>query len=225
MPERIRRPVIGGFVPFSSVDWPGQLVAVVFMAGCPWRCHYCHNPHLQHRTGQYDWESILTFLRSRVGLLDGLVLSGGEPLTDPSCRDMIMQVRALGLKVALHTAGIYPQRLAEVLPEVDWVGLDVKTNPRGYASLTGRPGSAEPVWHCLDLLLAWGGEFECRTTWSTDWLPESELLDLAQCLAQLGVRQYAVQQYRSCASQRPPEHVGVNTLQILHRMFGKFSYR
>src|SRR3546814_16635953 len=77
-------PSIGGIVPYSSVDWPGTLACVVFIAGCPWRCGYCHNPHLQVRTGHYDWKAVLEFLGGRQGLLDA-------EIGRASCRERVCQ--------------------------------------------------------------------------------------------------------------------------------------
>ena len=220
-----RTPSIGGFVPFSTVDWPGKLAAVVFIAGCPWSCHYCHNPHLQQRRATQSWESILQILEKRVGLLDGVVFSGGEPFNDPLCTQLIRQTKELGFKVAVHTAGIYPLRLREALPSLDWVGLDIKTAPEGYPALTGRNKSAEPVQQCLEALIDWNGTFECRTTWHPAWLTETALLDLAQTLAVQGVRKYAVQRSRSIMHSLPVAEVSLLARTALQGMFETFSYR
>jgi pyruvate formate lyase activating enzyme len=90
-----KAPAVGGVVPFSSVDWLGQLAAVIFIAGCPWNCRYCHNPHLQVRERRFDWRAVCAFLRSRRGLLDGIVFSGGEPLSEPRLPSMIRTVKAI----------------------------------------------------------------------------------------------------------------------------------
>ncbi len=218
-------PAIGGLTPFSSVDWPGQLAAVVFVAGCPWRCHYCHNPHLQTRARALEWRDVHMFLQQRAGLLDAVVFSGGEPLSEPRLPQLMQEARALGFKIGLHTGGIYPARMAEVLPLVDWVGLDIKTTAPRYDALTGRRGSAAPVDACLDLLLQHGCAFECRTTWHPDWLPEPELLALAQNLSRRGVKHYALQAYRSApgtlATTLPSEH----TQRALAACFTSFSCR
>ena len=215
---------IGGLVPFSTVDWPGQLAAVVFVAGCPWRCHYCHNPALQARAGDLVWEDVCALLERRRGLLDGVVFSGGEPLSDATLPRMVAEARALGFKVGLHTAGIYPRQLQAMLGHLDWVGLDIKTVPAGYAALTGRRHSAAPVWTSLELLLSWGGSFECRTTWSPAWLDEAALLDLAQTLADRGVQNYAVQGYRKAAGP-PADILGESAQKRLHGLFQNFSWR
>jgi anaerobic ribonucleoside-triphosphate reductase activating protein len=218
-------PAIGGLTPFSSVDWPGQLAAVVFIGGCPWRCHYCHNPHLQERTRTLEWSDVLDFLQRRQNLLDAVVFSGGEPLSEPRLPQMIDAARALGFKIGLHTGGIYPARFAEVLPRLDWVGLDIKTTASRYDALTGRRGSAAPVDACLDLLLQSHCANECRTTWHPDWLPEPELLALAQNLSRRGVEHYAIQAYRSAPGTLATTLPSEATQRALATCFTSFSCR
>lgn len=218
-------PSIGGIVPYSSVDWPGKLAAVVFIAGCPWRCGYCHNPHLQVRGGNYHWKTTLDFLRARQGLLDAVVFSGGEPLSEPLLPQMVRAVKALGFRVALHTAGIYPSRLQDLLAHLDWVGFDIKTNAAGHDALTGRSGTHTATQACLTSLLASSVEFECRTTWSPHWLDEAALLDLARGLAQRGVLHYAVQNYRATPDAPPYAVLSVAAQAELHSLFPHFAYR
>ncbi|MGQ5522156.1 anaerobic ribonucleoside-triphosphate reductase activating protein [Chitinimonas sp. PSY-7] len=218
-------PALAGLVPFSSVDWPGHLAAVLFIGGCPWRCHYCHNPHLQERACRYSWAAMCNWLQSRRGLLDGVVFSGGEPLSEAALPEMIKTVKTMGFKVALHSAGIYPNRLAAVLAYLDWVGLDIKTDPEGYDALTGRPRSRGPTGICLEMLLAAGSKFECRTTWSPAWLSEARLLKLAKGLAESGVRHYAVQRYRSSPDVPPDAVLSIRAQSQLAEWFEQFEYR
>ena len=125
MPASLR---VGGLTRFTSIDYPGKLSAVVFVQGCPWRCGYCHNPQLQSRdeAAGPSWSEVMAWLPRRVGLIDAVVFSGGEPTLDPALGAAMDEVRALGLAVGLHSAGIYPRRLRELLPRLDWIGLDVK---------------------------------------------------------------------------------------------------
>ncbi len=193
---QLAHPAIGGLTPFSSVDWPGKLCAVVFLSGCPWRCRYCHNPHLHQRDSVVSMEALGRFINTRKGLLDGVVISGGEPLMDPACPSLAHLAKGAGFEVALHTAGIYPDRLGSMLESLDWVGLDIKTTPDRYDSLTQTKRSFPPVLKSLDLLLQWGRPFECRTTWDPSWLPQDALLELAETLCERGVKSFAVQRYR-----------------------------
>src|SRR5450759_3498739 len=99
---------VGGVTAFSATDYPGKLAAVIFVQGCPWRCGYCHNPHLQTRTrtSPTAWADVLLLLQRRVGLIDAVVFSGGEPTMDPALAEAMREVRALGFGVGLHSAGI-----------------------------------------------------------------------------------------------------------------------
>lgn len=189
---------VGGFVPMSTVDWPDQLVAVVFVQGCPWRCHYCHNPALQPREDHHPqvWQRVLQTLQVRRGLLDGVVFSGGEPTLDRALIPAIQQVRDMGFRVGLHTAGLYPDRLAECLPLVDWVALDIKTEFEDYKAVTAVPRSGDPVRTSLSLVLNSGKPCEFRTTWHPDLISDAALLRLARHLKALGARQWVLQPYR-----------------------------
>ena len=218
-------PAVGGLVPFSTVDWPGQLAAVVFIAGCPWRCHYCHNAELQTRSARYDWREVREFLETRRGLLDAVVFSGGEPLSEPRLPAMIRDVRRMGYRVGLHTAGIYPLRLADVLRHLDWVGMDVKADADGYDEITGRNDSQRPAMACLTQLLSARAEFECRITWHPDWLDEPRLLALARELARRGVRRFAVQAARSGPAAPVARALSTRAQAALRQTFEEFAYR
>jgi pyruvate formate lyase activating enzyme len=190
---------IGGLVKLSGCDWPGELAATVFCRGCPWRCGYCHNTHLlaSDRPGEIAWQSVTAFLRGRVGLLDGVVFSGGEPTLQRGLGAAMREVRALGFRVGLHTAGPYPERLCAVLPLLDWVGFDVKAPFAEYPRLTGVPGSGTRARDSLRHLLASGVAHEVRTTVFPGLLDAAGLPRLAAELAELGVAHYALQTCRA----------------------------
>lgn len=226
----------GGLVPFTATDYPGLLAAVIFVQGCPWRCGYCHNPHLQPRSSDsaLGWEQVLAFLRRRLGLIDAVVFSGGEPTMDPGLGAAMRQARALGYKIGLHTGGIYPRRLAEVLPIVDWVGLDIKTRFADYERITQVKGSGDPAAASLQLVLDSGVDFECRTTAHPSLISADTLLELGQTLAARGVRQYAVQVFRpqgcndetlNASGQHLGDWPGESVSRTLGAMFSRFELR
>jgi pyruvate formate lyase activating enzyme len=195
---------VGGLTPLSATDWPGQLAAVIFCQGCPWHCGYCHNPHLLPARApmQIAWDDVLAFLRRRVGLLDAVVFSGGEPLAQRALADAMRTVRNMGFRVALHTAGAHPRRLAEVLPLVDWIGFDVKARFPDYVSITGVSGSGDDALASARLVLESGVAHEFRTTVHPAQLSPPVVARLADDLARLGVRHYALQEFRAqgCAN-------------------------
>jgi pyruvate formate lyase activating enzyme len=226
---------VGGLIPFSAVDYPGQMAAVVFVQGCPWRCRYCQNTHLQTRPAPapHSWRSVLTQLERRVGLLDAVVFSGGEPTIDAALPAAIEQVRRLGFRVGLHTACISPQRLGALLPRLDWVGFDIKAPFARYASVTGVPGSGERARRCAELILASGVAYECRTTVHPALLSPQDLLDMARELANMGVRHYVLQRFRAqgCADASLNDSMGAapypdeQTIAALRPLFERFMLR
>lgn len=189
---------VGGLTPLSTTDWPGMLAAVVFCQGCPWRCGYCHNPDLIPARGENEipWEDVLAFLRRRQGLLDGVVFSGGEPTLQPELAAAMREVRALGFRIGLHTGGAYPRRLADVLPLVDWVGMDAKAPFADYARITGVDGSGKRAQASLEHLLASGVAHEIRTTVHPALLADTDVTGLARELSARGVKHYVLQPFR-----------------------------
>lgn len=190
---------IGGFVPFSATDYPDHLSAVVFCQGCPWRCGYCHNPHLlplRSPVPALSWEDVLAFLEKRRGLLDAVVFSGGEPTLHAGLAEAMKAVRAAGFGIGLHTAGIYPQRLASLLPLVDWIGFDVKAPFEDYEDVTRTPHSGSRARRSLELLLASGVAYQIRTTVDTRILTPAKLERLRCELERYGVTGHVLQTCR-----------------------------
>ncbi len=229
----IARLRVGGFVPYSSVDCPGELAAVVFLQGCSWACDYCQNPHLRSfkKTGEESWERVLGALQERRGLLDMVIFSGGEPLAQIGLEEAMAQVRAMDFKVGLHSAGTSPRRLRAVLPACDWVGLDIKAMAPDYAALTHHANSGRMAWECLDLLLAAELRYEVRTTWHPQLMPLERLMELAEQLRARGVRYFRLQALRGRGCLRPelddwpPAHLDAATQAELAAMFDDFSWR
>lgn len=198
---------VGGLSPHSSCDWPGQLVATVFAQGCPWACAYCHNPHLLPARGSEEiaWEEVLAFLRTRQGLLDAVVFTGGEPTLQDALLGAVADVRELGFEVGLHTGGQFPDRLEAVLPLVDWVGFDMKAPWDAYDRITGVSGSGAAARRSLALIVASGVVFEARTTVHPALLTADDLLTIENELLDAGVRHYVVQGFRphGCVGDLP----------------------
>ena len=161
---------ICGLQKLAMVDYPGKIAATVFTGGCNLRCPFCHNALLVTRlseTPEIPQAEVLDFLRSRKGLLDGVVLSGGEPLMQPDAADFLRSVRDLGFAVKLDTNGCYPDRLAALLEEglVDYVAMDIKNCREKYGETVGIPNfDTAPVEESVRLLRSPGVEYEFRTT-------------------------------------------------------------
>ncbi|MBU3056762.1 anaerobic ribonucleoside-triphosphate reductase activating protein [Pseudomonas indica] len=190
---------VGGLVPLTTLDFPGHLACVLFCQGCAWRCRYCHNPQLIPARGEQEhaWDAVLDFLRSRQGLLDAVVFSGGEPTLQKTLPEAIEQVRDLGFRIGLHSAGVKPKPFARVVKLTDWVGFDVKALPEDAERVTGVAGSGAANWRSLDHLLASGVDYECRTTVHWHLFDADRLWRLALRLRETGVERFAVQWVRT----------------------------
>jgi anaerobic ribonucleoside-triphosphate reductase activating protein len=233
LPARARAGLrVGGLTPFTSIDYPGKLSAVVFVQGCPWRCGYCHNPHLQSRSAapSRSWTELMAWLQRRAGFIDAVVFSGGEPAIDPALGEAIGDVRALGLSVGLHSAGIYPRRLRALLPRVDWVGLDVKApldDDELHDRIAGVPGGARAARDSVRAVIDAGIDYELRTTAHPSWLDDTAVLRLAGGLASQGATHYALQVARPVGSMDavPADYPALATLARLQDMFERFTLR
>jgi pyruvate formate lyase activating enzyme len=218
---------VGGLTPLTTIDLPGCLSAVVFCQGCPWRCGYCHNPELIPRRSRttLDWTQVMAFLKRRRGLLDAVVFSGGEPTLQTGLPDAVRAVKGQGFQVALHTAGPYPERLARVLPDLDWVGLDIKAPFDRYDRITGVPGSGQRARESARLVLENGVAREFRTTVDPALLAPGELLDLARELSGLGVQHYVLQECRSPADPQKRVPIPDEVSAGVEPLFTDFAVR
>ncbi|WP_212758215.1 anaerobic ribonucleoside-triphosphate reductase activating protein [Usitatibacter palustris] len=215
------------------MDFPGRVSTVVFVQGCPWRCGYCHNPHLQPRSGRdTGWASVRSLLARRRGLVDAVVFSGGEPTSDPALVPAIKEVREQGFAAGLHTAGIYPPRLERALREVDWVGIDVKAPFERYAAVTGVAGSGVAARKSLQAVLDADCAYEVRMTLHPALATAGDVRELAGSLVAMGVRHFALQRFRSRGCANPAMRTGARAwepdaalLAELTAAFPSFTYR
>ena len=190
---------ICGLQKLAMVDFPGKLAATVFTGGCNLRCPFCHNALLVTRLAEspaMDEEEVLRFLRSRRGLLDGVVLSGGEPLLQPDAPDFLAAVRDMGFAVKLDTNGCYPRALADILDRglVDYVAMDIKNSREKYPQTVGLPGfDAVPVEESLSLLRQSGVDYELRTTVVREFHTADDIRSIGEWCA--GAPRYYLQNF------------------------------
>lgn len=200
--------LIGDVEPFSIVDFPEHIAAVVFLQGCPWKCPFCYNTSLQKigaaENSEWDFEKLTSFLQKRKNMLDAVVFSGGEPLVHEGLREAAECVKQMGFAVGLHTGGYRPDALEKVLPFSDWVGLDIKAPfaAEKYKKATGGFDQVQKIEKSLDLILDSGIKFECRTTCDPWILSVDDLFEIGQMLKNKGVRQYYLQKYRPVNDSR-----------------------
>ena len=186
---------IAGLDPFSTCDWPGNIVATIFLQGCPWDCEFCFNwklidPKIQ---GGLSWDDVEKVLVKRQDFLDGVVLSGGEPLLQADATKALRRIRELGFKVGLHTEGAFHNRLVGALTLIDWVGYDIKAMPEDYRKVIRTADAGELAWRGLDRILESGVDYEIRTTVSPGSPQEERWEEIVDSLRVKGVRTYALQ--------------------------------
>lgn len=179
---------IGGFAPFTTIDYPGCLSAVVFCQGCSWRCGYCHNKHLQPfiKPTEYSWLDIILFLKSRIGKLDAVVFSGGEPTMQDELYSAIVETKLLGFKTGLHTSGSNPRILKKCLRILDWVGFDIKAPFSEYPFITGVENSGLEAEKSAEILVASQVMHQFRTTVDPFLLEEGRLVKMQKLVESWG---------------------------------------
>lgn len=161
--------LILGLQKLTLLDYPGRTACTVFTGGCNFRCPFCHNAPLVipgREQEPYTEEEVLSYLKKRAGLLDGVCVTGGEPTLQEDLEAFLRQVRALGYPVKLDTNGSRPEALRALIGQglLDYVAMDVKSSPEEYARACGVPVDLEKVNESIDLLLSGCVDYEFRTT-------------------------------------------------------------
>ena len=188
-----------GLQKLSLVDFPGKVAATVFTGGCDLRCPFCHNAPLVlpgRGTSALDAGGVLDFLASRRGLLDGVVLSGGEPLLQPDAADFLAEVKAMGFAVKLDTNGCHPDALADILDRrlADYVAMDIKNSLEKYPWTVGVPGfDTAPVERSARLLMEGPADYEFRTTLVRPFHEVGDMETIGRWLR--GARRYYLQAF------------------------------
>ena len=181
--------LFAGLQKLTLLDYPGHTACTVFTQGCDFRCPFCHNASLLETgvTPEYPVEEseILSFLKKRQGTLDGVAITGGEPLLHPELRDFILRVRELGFKVKLDTNGNHPDFLRALIDQglVDMVAMDIKNCPEHYARTIGVPGfDLSPIKESIALLQEERVAFEFRTTVVKELHSEGDMRGIGEWL-------------------------------------------
>ena len=161
--------MIGGLQKLTLLDYPGKVACTVFLTGCNFRCPFCHNAPLVLSPDPADClgsDEVLEYLESRRGRLDGVCVTGGEPLLDPETPGLLRDIKKLGFSVKLDTNGSFPDVLEAVISEglVDHVAMDIKTDPAHYSDAAGCRADVGAVCRSADLLRGGAVSFEFRTT-------------------------------------------------------------
>ncbi|MBQ3355759.1 MAG: anaerobic ribonucleoside-triphosphate reductase activating protein [Clostridia bacterium] len=157
---------IGGLQKLTLLDFPGHVACTVFLQGCNFRCPFCHNSSLVLGTEAISEDEVFRFLNTRQGLLDGVAITGGEPLLSADLPDFLRKVKALGYQTKVDTNGSFPEKLRSLIDEglVDYVAMDVKNSPEKYAETAGAESVLDAVRQSVDILMKGAVPCEFRTT-------------------------------------------------------------
>ncbi|MBR6602638.1 MAG: anaerobic ribonucleoside-triphosphate reductase activating protein [Clostridia bacterium] len=161
--------IIKGLQKLTLLDYPGHLACTVFTGGCNFRCPFCHNASLVTGKNEEDYteDEIFEFLGKRQGTLEGVAITGGEPLLQSDIVEFIKRVKNMGFKVKLDTNGSFPEKLKEIVSAglVDYVAVDIKNSLNKYSETVGRLGyDTERVCESIEFLMNSDVDYEFRTT-------------------------------------------------------------
>lgn len=187
---------IHGLQKMTLLDYPGKVACTVFLAGCDLRCPYCHNSELLDGSlpPLMDSGELLAFLRKRQGLLDGVCVTGGEPLLRNDLGELLADIRKLGFMIKLDTNGGHPRRLRELIEAglIDYVAMDVKNSPGRYAETCGLSAmDMAAVNDTVTYLLSAPVEYEFRTTVVAEYHDDASFYDIARWIS--GAQKYYLQ--------------------------------
>jgi len=188
---------IGGFQKTSLLDYPDRISAIVWTSGCNFRCPFCYNPALALGTGNvFPEEEILSFLSKRRGLVEGVVVTGGEPLMQDDLPVFLQKIKSLGFLVKIDTNGSYPEKLKSLfdLNLVDYVAMDVKAPKGKYPHLIGASVDISQIQASIDLIMQHAPQYEFRTTFVPTLLTKEDIVSIAQWLQ--SADRYFLQQFK-----------------------------
>lgn len=187
-----------GFQKLTLLDFPGKVACLLFTGGCNFRCPFCHNAGLVTHVGNetYSEEEILSYLEKRKGILDGVCVTGGEPLLQSGLSAFLKKVKTLGYAVKLDTNGSFPDRLKALVSAglVDYVAMDIKNAPEKYALTAGTKVDLTAVKESVSFLLSGAVDYEFRTTLVAELHTAADMEAIGTWIK--GAKRYYLQTFR-----------------------------
>jgi len=188
---------IGGFQKTSLLDYPDCISAILWTIDCNFRCPFCYNKDLVYGTATpISEEDVFSYLKKRRTMLEGVVLSGGEPLLQKDIIEFIEKVKKLGYLVKIDTNGSLPEKLKELIDKklVDYVAMDVKAPKKKYNQLTGVKTDIAKIEQSIDLIKNTAPKYEFKTTFIPELLTKEDIIAIAKWLE--GAKQFYLQQFK-----------------------------
>ena len=190
--------IISGIQKLSLLDYPDKTCATLFTFGCNFRCPFCQNSPLvtlKAPAQVLSEEEVLSFLEKRRGLLDGVTISGGEPLLQKDILEFIDKVKSLGFLIKLDTNGSMPKALQDVIGHIDFVAMDIKNSPEKYAMTAGLPMlDIDSIYQSADIIMNSGIAYEFRTTVVKEYHEIEDIAEIGKWLN--GAKRYALQNFK-----------------------------
>ena len=190
---------IGGLQKLTVLDYPGKVAATIFTKGCNLRCPFCHNRDLVVGLDQIGFipeDEVFAFLKKRQNILDGVCITGGEPLMHPEIEPLIREIKALGYAIKLDTNGTFPERLSALIDQnlLDYVAMDIKSSPEHYAEITGCEAlPIDQIDQSIHLLMKNRVAYEFRTTMIKEYHSVDDFIKIAEWID--GAKAYYLQAF------------------------------
>ena len=189
---------IGGFQKTSLLDYPGEISAIIWTVGCNFNCPFCYNIDLvKGNVELFPVEEIFGFLKKRKGLIEGLVISGGEPFLQKDLKEFCKKVKKIGYKIKIDTNGTFPEKLQELIDKklVDYVAMDIKAPFKKYDKLAGKKTNMKKIKKSIEIIQDSDLDYEFKTTFVPDLLIKEDIVEIAKWLK--GSRLYYLQQFKN----------------------------
>jgi len=191
---------IFGLQKMTLIDYPGKVAAAIFLAGCNFHCGYCHNPDLVENkadSGNFSQEEVLNFLAKRKNLLDGVCVSGGEPLLNPDLGQFLKKIKDLGYPIKLDTNGLLFSALKQIIDQnlIDYVAMDIKASLKNYGLITGLQADFSNILKSIELIMSGGFDYEFRSTILPKFHNQAEIQAMAQMIK--GAKIYYLQNFNN----------------------------
>ena len=201
--------LIGGLQKFSLLDYPDHLSAIIFTQGCNLKCQFCYNPMLivvpqkdHHLLIKED--GLFVFLKSRVGKLDAVVITGGEPTIHSDLPEFIAKIKKMGYLVKLDTNGTNPEIIKKLIEKklIDYIAMDIKAPKDKYKKVAGVPIDFDKIQKSVKIIMQsglfpsnWTGKYEFRTTIAPGLLDTNDIVEIAKIIK--GADKWYLQQFKS----------------------------
>ena len=189
---------IGGFQKTSLLDYPETISAIIWTEGCNFRCPFCYNKDIVlGKIGLISEKEVLSYLKKRKGMLEGLVITGGEPLLQKEIVDFAGKIKKLGYLLKIDTNGCYPEKLKELFDRklVDYVAMDVKAPKNKYEKLCGIIPDLEKIEESIKLIKTDAPDYEFMTTFVPTFLKKDDIIEIAKWLE--GSKNFYLQQFKN----------------------------